>query len=306
MTDATITATLRGDKFSSTFTEVPHHNTLGLRNGEQLRLFHLAVQNSRFNYTGLMKFLKRNVGRYVFSRAEIEDYKTNDNVEDIALDAVNLMRSKQDGMGLGEILLYVLLEQVLEAPKVLSKIELSQAQGQAHSRCDAIHLLQPDGKRLTTSIVFGTSSVIGNMNDAIDAAFERVVDIEKNRQVEVQLAEQTVFTKTLDSQTVQQVKDLLVPQPGGVPEFDMAFSIFLCYNHGLNPRNYSNEQYRVQLASKMQIDIAAHAQYMADKINQLNLDSYAFYIYLLPLDNVDTDVTTIMDGMTNGTGGGHV
>lgn len=306
MTDATISATLRGDTFSGTFTEVKHQNTLGLRNDEQLRLFHLAVQNNRFNYLGLMKFLKRNVGRYVFSRAEIEDYKRNDAVEDIALDAVNRMRSQQDGMGLGEIMLYVLLEQILKAPKVLSKIEISRAQGQAHSRCDAIHLLQPDGKRLATSIVLGTSSVIGNMNDAIDAAFERVVDIDRNQQVEVQLAEQTVFTKTLDSQTAQQVKDLLVPQPGGVPEFNMAFSIFLCYNHGLNPKKYSNDQYRAQLANKMKIDIAAHAQYIADKINQLNLDSYAFYIYLLPLDNVDTDVTAIMDGMTNGTGGSHV
>lgn len=306
MVDATISATLRGDTFSSTFTEVQHQKTLGLRNDEQLRLFHLAVQNRRFDYAGLMKFLKRNVGRYVFSRAEIEDYKINDAVEDIALDAVNRMHSQQDGMGLGEILLYVLLEQILKAPKVLSKIELNRAIGQARSRCDAIHLLQPDGQRLTTSIVFGTSSVIGNMNDAIDVAFERVTDIEKNRHVEVQLAEQTVFTKTLDSQTAQQVKDLLVPRPGDLPKFDMAFSVFLCYNLGLNPKNYSNDQYRAQLDSKMKIDIAAHAQYIADKINQLNLDSYAFYIYLLPLDNVDTDVTAIMDGMANGTGGGHV
>lgn len=181
MAQATITPTLRGDTFASTFTEVAHSNTLGLRNDEQLRLFHLSVQNNRFDHTALVKFLKRNVGRYVFSRAEYEGYKQRDDLEEVALDAVNRMRSQQDGMGLGEILLYVLLEQILEAPKVLSKIELNQAQGKIRSQCDAIHLLTPDGQRTTSSIVFGTSSVVGNIGDAITAAFDRVVDIEQNR-----------------------------------------------------------------------------------------------------------------------------
>lgn len=217
MAQATITPTLRGDTFASTFTEVAHSNTLGLRNDEQLRLFHLSIQNNRFDHTALVKFLKRNVGRYVFSRAEYEGYKQRDDLEEVALDAVNRMRSQQDGMGLGEILLYVLLEQILEAPKVMSKIELNQARGQIHSRCDAIHLLTPDGQRTTSSIVFGTSSVVGNIGDAITAAFDRVVDIEQNRSDEVQLAEQTVFTKTLDPATANYVKDLLIPKPGGAP-----------------------------------------------------------------------------------------
>lgn len=227
MAQATITPTLRGDTFASTFTEVKHSNTLGLRNDEQLRLFHLSVERYCFDHTALIKFLKRNVGRYVLSRAEIEDYRQREDIEELALDAVNRIRSQQDGMGLGEILLYVLLEQILEAPKVMSKIELNQAQGRIHSRCDAIHLLQPDGQRTVCNIVFGTSSIVGNIGDAITAAFDRVVDIEQNRSDEVQLAEQTVFTKTLDAATAGYVKDLLIPKPGGAPMFDTAYSMFL-------------------------------------------------------------------------------
>lgn len=306
MAQTTITPTLRGDTFASTFTEVAHSNTLGLRNDEQLRLFHLSVQNNRFDHTALVKFLKRNVGRYVFSRAEYEGYKQRDDLEEVALDAVNRMRSQQDGMGLGEILLYILLEQILEAPKVLSKIELNQAQGKIHSQCDAIHLLTPDGQRTTSSIVFGTSSVVGNIGDAITAAFERVVDIEQHRTREVQLAEQIVFTKTLDAATAGYVKDLLIPKPGGAPVFDTAYSMFLGYDIGLDPKNYRNQHYRSALDQKMQGDITAHAQMIADEINTRNLDNYSFYIYVLPLNEVDVDAVAIMDGLVGGPGGSHV
>ena len=53
MSGTSITQTLKGATFGDTFTEVQHPTSLGLLNSEQLRLFHLAVQNNRFNYTGL-------------------------------------------------------------------------------------------------------------------------------------------------------------------------------------------------------------------------------------------------------------
>ena len=38
--------TLSGGKFDEVFTEVSHTETLGLKNPEQLRLFHLNVNNN--------------------------------------------------------------------------------------------------------------------------------------------------------------------------------------------------------------------------------------------------------------------
>lgn len=60
------------------------------------------------------------------------------------------------------------------------------------------------------------------------------------------------------------------------------------------------------LDAKMQTDIAAHAQNIANEINTRNLDNYSFYIYVLPLNNVDVDAAAIMDGLVGGPGGGHV
>ena len=115
-----------------------------------------------------------------------------------------------------------------------------------------------------------------------------------------------MFTKTLDAATAGYVKDLLIPKPGGAPVFDTAYSMFLGYDIGLNPKNYDNQQYRSALDQKMQGDIAAHAQRIADEINTRNLDNYSFYIYVLPLNGVDVDAGAIMDGFVGGPGGSHV
>ena len=48
---------------------------------------------------------------------------------------------KGTGNDLGEILLYVFLEQVLGAPKIMSKVELQTGAKQYGSKCDGIHLL---------------------------------------------------------------------------------------------------------------------------------------------------------------------
>lgn len=52
--------TISGGKFDEVFTEVPHTETLGLKNPEQLRLYHLNVNNNAFSTDSLEVFLRRN------------------------------------------------------------------------------------------------------------------------------------------------------------------------------------------------------------------------------------------------------
>lgn len=117
--------TSKGAGFDSVFSEV-HSEDLKLANLNCFHIFSLDVQNNAFNHIGLHQFLQKNIGRYVFSRAEIEKFKLNDE-EAIGLKAQELLRTaknpKYSGAGgeLGEILLYLFLEQKLNAPKLLSK-----------------------------------------------------------------------------------------------------------------------------------------------------------------------------------------
>ena len=47
---------------------------------------------------------------------------------------------KGTGNELGEMLLYAFLEEKLDAPKLLSKVELSTGAKQYNSQCDSIHM----------------------------------------------------------------------------------------------------------------------------------------------------------------------
>ncbi|WP_321779941.1 DUF1837 domain-containing protein [Schaalia cardiffensis] len=292
-----LSRTSRDSGFSAVFTEVAHSHTLGLMNAEQLRLFHLAVQSNRFSHRELVSFLQRNLGRYVFSRAEIAEYAVADMTELIVFDAAGRMNAQGSEQGLGELMLYILLEQILGAPKVLSKIEINQQAGRVRSRCDAIHLFTPDGSTPVSSIVFGTSSLSGDIQDAIDDAFDKIVQIETNSAVECQLAEEQIFTTSLDEDAAKTIKELLIPQPGGAASYDSAYGIFLGYDIGLEPLNYKNDDYRRELGSKMALDITHHAAYIANKITTLNLGTHAFYVYVLPFDNSDKDSVSIMDAV---------
>ena len=154
-----------------------------------------------------------------------------------------------------------------------------------------------------SSIVFGTSSLSGDIQDAIDDAFDKIMQIETNSATECQLAEEHVFTTSLDSETAKTIKELLIPQPGGAATYDSAYGIFLGYNLGLLPGNYSNDDYRHQLGWKMGHDIAHHASYIANKITSLNLGTHAFYVYVLPFDDSDADSVSIMDAVLQRGGG---
>jgi hypothetical protein len=253
----------------------------------------------------LQQFIQRNIGQYVFSRAQIEEYELDGNAFSVGLDAMNVMKAnanpgeRDSGNDLGEILLYVFLEEVLKAPKILSKVELKAQSGSYDSECDAIHFLSSTNSNGNSyyNIVFGTSSIVGDVKDAIDAAFDRVAKIHSKSEQEILLAENTIFTKTVDQSTAQKIKDLLLPQKGKKRRvsYDTAFGIFLAYDLGLNPNNYTNQDFEVQLEQKMKTDIKAHTQYIIDKINNLNLGNYSFYIYFVPLNDVANDKQQIMN-----------
>lgn len=300
---ATLTPTLAGAVFDAIFTECPHPSTLQLANPSQLRLFYLDTINGLFDYAGLEEFILESLGDYVFSRAEIEDYVQRGKDHNIGLFALRRLMEKKgagqvgSGSDLGEILLYVFLEKILGAPKIMSKIELTRAGGAQPSRCDAIHLKPPNPTENLpyNTIVFGTSEIVDDIGYAIDDAFTRIHGIQSNQRNEVLIAENTVFEKTFDDQTTHSIKDLLIPKKGGGLKRNIGYGIFLGYKLGLNPMSYSAPDFDEQLTLKMKLDINQHAGLIMKKIRELNLVNYSFYIYVLPLNVPSKDRVEIMN-----------
>lgn len=304
----TLTKTLKGKKFDEVFTEVPHSESLGLKNPEQLRLFRLDVRDNKFAPEGLQAFLLSNVGRYVFSRAKLEQFKLDDDSESIGLQAIRIMQEngspdeKDTGNELGEIMLYAFLEQILEAPKLMSKVELVTDAKQYSSNADGVHLLSFGNTYGFPyyQLVFGTSSIIGDLKDAVDNAFDIIEKLESRNANEIQMVENTVFEKSFNKETTDMIKDILIPKKNKNSACDTAYGIFLGYTLGLDDTAYNTIQFRTELAKKMELDIQAHAHYISNQIKQKHLENHSFYFYILPLNDAESEKKNIMQQILNG------
>lgn len=81
-----------------------------------------------------------NLARYVFSRAQLEDDRVNDDLDSAVAEAMRIMAENGDtsaagtGNMLDEILVYAFLEEKLKAPKLMSRMELHTELARFRSR----------------------------------------------------------------------------------------------------------------------------------------------------------------------------
>lgn len=293
--------------FDGVFTEVTHTESLGLRNPNELCMYHLDVVNNAFTFDALHGFLLSNIGRYVFSRANIEQFYIDDEPEVIGAKAIHLLRNayKMDedkiSEELGDVMLYAFLEQILDAPKLFSKIELSAFGNQTpHGGCVHLLALENAGAMPSYQMVFGKSNIVGDLQDAIDSAFESLVEIRDNTGSELKVVESTVFSQAYDPATTDYLKSIIVPSKNKNTYIDKAFGIFLGYSLGLDPNNYSNAEFRQELTRKMDLDIKAHVAYIKEKIKETNLGMHSFYFYILPFNDADDEKKNIMNVLLEG------
>lgn len=141
-----LSKTVKDKTFDDYFTEVEHSETIsGMVRPGSLRLFCLNVRNGNIKSSDLEKFTMLNIGQYVFSRAKQENYRNAGNFDIVTQQALRAMRKSTKareidaGETLGEIMAYAVMEEKLNAHKLLSKIELSADTAQYASETDGIH-----------------------------------------------------------------------------------------------------------------------------------------------------------------------
>lgn len=305
MSDQILSKTING-KFDTVFEEVGHSESLGLMNKNDLKLFCLDIENNQFSYDSLIEFLLDNLGRYVFSRAEMDDMKLQGKEQTVVLKAVRLLGKsgapgeKGTGNELGEVLDYCFFEHVLGAPKILSKYEQVTAGGTYKAQSEGVHMLTVgDAASPAYQLVYGASGIIDDIQDAIDNAFEEIKAVASGQRSERQIVDSTVIGKSFDETTTAKLKEVLLPSKKKIP-VDNAYGVFIGYTLGLDPDQYTNEEYRAATQDKMRVDIQNHVQYIVDKINELKLGRSSFYIYVLPLNDAPSDKKEIMNQLLGG------
>lgn len=305
---AILSKTLKDKDMDRIFAEVPCTEDLGLSKPGQLRLFRLLVRDGKFYYEDLEKWLYRNLSRYVFSRAMLEQLRKDDNLDAAIERAIQTMRESgaadEKGIGneLGEMMIYAFLEGKLSAPKLMSRVELSTDLSQYKSVCESIHLFSNTDENGSpfNQLVFGTSNIVGDIRDAVDNAFDAIIRIKNHTSREIQMVEKTALDRSFADDEIAFLKDTIIPTPNAQNKYNTAYGVFLGYSIGVNAVDHPEIEYEQLVTKKMVEDIQRHAGYIADKIKDNGLDMHSFYIYILPFMDAENNKSEIMDHVMKG------
>ena len=292
--------------FRNTFVEINQDAySLGLPNPHKVKIFKLRVVGKEFNKDGISDFILNNISQYVYSRTKIKSIESSANVRSISTRAIRQMEKTpvfaNQTDTFCEIMLYSFLECSMHAPKIMSGFEVSEA-GRSNKYSSGIYLLPAGIISSNNQIVFGCTKAHDNLRDAIDDVLDQASNIKINRSDEVRLLDPSVLDSILEPQTANHLKNIILPSKSSDVESDDAFGLFLSYSINVqNKGAMSNNDYRAALDQQMDADIQSQIPYIKSKINELGLDAYSFYLFVLPLDDVTKDTKQIM---TNFIGGG--
>lgn len=286
--------------FERTFTEVESLNVMGPAVKSSAHIFSVEMSNQEFRFRRMQDYLFDNIGRYVMSRYRVNQLESEGKADTIGLYALrefqNTYKEKADNV-LGEMLLYIFMEQVLGAPKIMSKIELNRLNG-AVSKSDGIHLYSGTfAGQPFNQIVYGAANLEEDLCVAADRAFSRVLEIKDNRNNELRVVENTVYNNVYDRETTEYVKSLIIPKRGHKTSYDMAFGVFLGYSmdlSGSDPLTYKDDA-----VAKMRADIAVLKEHIKEKIISEKLNGYDFYIYIIPFNDATGEKIKLIDEMLN-------
>ena len=292
--------------FASVFTEInPSTYSLALPNPNKIKIFKLNVINKEFDKRRISDFILDNISQYVYSRTKIKNIESAHNVRTISTRAIREIEKTpafaNQTQTFCEVMLYSFLECSMNAPKILSGFEVNET-GRSNKYSSGIYLLPAGAISPNNQIVFGCTKAHDSLQTAVDDVLNQATQIKANRNDEVHLLDPSVLSTILKPETAQYVRNIILPSRRTGVEVDDAFGLFLTYSIEVpNKATLSNFDYRVALDSQMDNDIKGIIPYIKEKISELGLDAYSFYLFVLPLDNVENDTKSIM---TTSIGGG--
>lgn len=304
-------STLNRDDFDQIFIESDGSGQLNNPNYSQVRLFYLDIENNEFDYDCLNDFLIDNIGYYVLSRTEMQAFRDKHKEQAACLRAIRAMNQhglpgqKGTGNDLGEVMVYAFLEDVLGAPKILTKAEI--VGGTAGSRTDGVHLLKlnENGKD-RYQLVLAASDISGDIKKAVTSVLLRLDDIAGAMSNERQMINKAVLSSSFDNDTTEYLKNILIPAKASARRAEISFGIFVGYSLGIDASLYDTDTYRNKAMEKMKKDVEDIAPYISTQLAKMalvgknNIVNHSFYFYFMPFDDADNDKDEIMNDLLSG------
>ena len=263
-----------------------------------LDLFLLPINARNFDYNSVSDNLIESVADYALS------WKIRDKYKDKAMALSKKARekfkeaTKNDGE-LGELLLFCFLEGHLEAPKILTKLELKTSNKLYVNGSDGVHLKKIAEQKY--QLIFGESKTYSDLSNAFDNAFKSIGEFVNEINAKGNGKSGINFEKGLISSHIESdifekdeeeiLKVLLYPEEKGNYKFslDDAFSIFIGYEIDIKDEQQkcSNDEFPIEIEGKIVNQIETYKGNVYKLIQKYGLMGYTFYIFIMPFTNID-------------------
>ena len=194
------------------------------------------------------------------------------------------------------------MESHLNAPKLLTKLELKTAANDYVKGADGVHLLQLDDK--SYQIVFGESKLYEDLEKGIRAAFDSIKDMIDDGLhkifYEKHLVDSNILKENVSEDELQLLKKILIPAENDEDlEVDNSFGIFIGFEIPVTDeeRQVSNSQFRNDIVNKVKQAVTQQLPMINRYLKRSNLVGYQFYFYVVPFTKLDTRRTAIINDL---------
>ena len=190
----------------------------------------------------------------------------------------------------------------MNAPKLLTKLELKTAANDYVKGADGVHLLQLDEK--SYQIVFGESKLYEDLETGIRDAFASIQRMIKDGLhkifYEKHLVDSNILKENVSEDELQLLKKILIPAENDEDlEVDNSFGVFIGFEIPVTDeeRQVSNSQFRNDIVNKVKQAVIQQLPMINRYLKRSNSVGYQFYFYVVPFTKVDTRRTAISNDL---------
>lgn len=279
---------------------------IGKYKKNKLNLFVLKTNANEFNYDYLVSKLLEPMADFSLSRIAKDNYEGKP-VELSKKARERFIHYLENKGELGELLLYCFLESHLQAPKILSKLELKTSTNNYVHGADGVHYLKLDNGDY--QLIFGESKTEVVLTDGLRNAFKSISKFknegnesgngESGINYEKGLISDHIGKETLLDEEKSFIESIIYPTSSSGFRVDDAFGIFIGYEINISDDDklLSNQDFSDKIKQQIKTEIENKFDYIQSKINKYDLLGHNFYIYILPFTDLKKNRKKITQGI---------
>lgn len=272
------------------------------------------IDAKRFNISSIQWSLTEPLLWYCLSRRSKEKMESSKAVVTAVKNATHKLRDYLNNTWeLGEFILYCFLESDLNAPKILTKVELKTSPNDYVKGSDGAHYKKIGEDYV---LIFWESKTIKYLSRAINKALESIYDfknwirrdtkwniIETNPwkywiDFEKGVISDHILKETFNEEEKTFLTSLIYPTKES-SIVNTWFWVFIWFEFNLDEfQSLSHKEFAIKVEEKLKEKISLKYQYIRNKIQELWLNGHNFYFYFLPFHNLDEDRKILTKWMT--------